>query len=236
MAEASGRRLLWPTLIAMAGVAILTGLGTWQVHRLHWKEALIASMEARGAEPPLESVPFGGDPAAIEYRRIRITGSFSHDKEMYLQSRVRNGAAGLHVVTPLVLGERGTVLVDRGWVPPEKGDPETRPEGQVEGPVVVEGVVRLDQEPGLFTPDNRPDANQWYRMDTRAMGAQAGFDVVPFYIAATTGPAPGGFPIADAAAGVQIVNNHLQYALTWYALAVALSVIYLIFVFRKPKT
>lgn len=235
MAETPRRGLLWPTLTTVVGVAVLIGLGTWQVHRLHWKEGLIASMEARGAEPLLKSVPFGGDPEAIEYRRIRVTGSFSHDKEMYLQSRVRNGAAGLHVVTPLVLGERGTVLVDRGWVPPEKGDPETRPEGQVEGPITVEGVIRLDQVPGMFTPDNRPDANQWYWMDTHAMGAQAGFEVMPFYIVATTGAAPGGFPIADEPSGVQMVNNHLQYALTWYGLAAALTAVYLVFVFRKPK-
>lgn len=236
MADPSRLRLFWPTLIAAAGVIVLAGLGTWQMQRLHWKEALIASMEARGTEPPLESVPFGADPEAIEYRRIRITGSFSHDKEMYLQSRVRNGIAGLHVITPLVLGERGAVLVDRGWIPPERGDPETRPEGQIEGPVEVEGVVRRDWKPGPFTPDNRPDANQWYWMNTNAMGAQAGFEVVPFYIFATTGPAPGGFPIADEAAGAQIVNNHLQYALTWYALAVALIAIYLVFVFRRPRT
>lgn len=235
MAETPRRGLLWPTLTTVVGVAVLIGLGTWQIHRLHWKEGLIASMEARGAEPLLESVPFGGDPEAIEYRRIRVTGSFSHDKEMYLQSRVRNGAAGLHVVTPLVLGERGTVLVDRGWVPPEKGDPETRPEGQVEGPITVEGVIRLDQVPGMFTPDNRPDANQWYWMDTHAMGAQAGFEVMPFYIVATTGAAPGGFPIADEPSGVQMVNNHLQYALTWYGLAAALTAVYVVFVFRKPK-
>lgn len=221
--------------MTVAGVAVLAGLGTWQIHRLHWKAALIAAMDARGAEAPLEGMPFGGDLESIEYRRIRVTGSFSHDKEMYLQSRVRNGVAGLHVVTPLVLGERGTVLVDRGWVPPEKGDPETRPEGQVEGPVMVEGVIRLDQEPGLFTPDNRPDANQWYRMDTRGMGVQAGLEVAPFYIVAATGPAPGGFPIADGPAGVLVVNNHLQYALTWYGLAVALIAVYLVFVFRKPK-
>lgn len=235
MADTPRRRLLWPTLITATGVAVLASLGTWQIQRLHWKEALIVAMEARGAEPILESVPSGAEPEAIEYRRIRLAGSFSHDKEMYLQSRVRNGVAGLHVITPLVLGERGTVLVDRGWVPPEKGDPETRPEGQVEGPVVVEGVIRLDPQPGPFTPDNRPDANQWFRMDTSAMGAQAGFEVLPFYITATTGAAPGGFPIADEAAGVRIVNNHLQYALTWYGLAVALIAVYLVFAFRKPR-
>lgn len=221
--------------MTVVGVAVLAVLGTWQIQRLHWKAALIASMDARGAEAALEGVPFGGDLESIEYRHIRVTGSFSHDKEMYLQSRVRNGVAGLHVVTPLVLGERGTVLVDRGWVPPEKGDPETRPEGQVEGSVVVEGIIRLGQRPGPFTPDNRPDANQWYRMDTRAMGAQAGLEVAPFYIVATTGPAPGGFPITDGPTGVPMANNHLQYALTWYGLAVALISVYLVFVFRKPK-
>lgn len=219
----------------MVGVAVLVGLGTWQVKRLHWKEALIAAMDARGAEAPLEGVPFGADPESVAYRRIRVTGSFSHDKEMYLQSRVRNGIAGLHVVTPLVVGERGTILVDRGWVPPEKGDPETRPEGQVEGPVTVEGILRLDQQPGTFTPNNRPDANQWYYVDTRGMGAQAGFDVVPFYVVATTGAAPGGFPIADSAGGVELVNNHLQYALTWYALAVGMIAVYLVFALRKPR-
>lgn len=222
--------------MAGMGVAVLATLGTWQVHRLHWKEALLAAMEARGAEAPLDGMPAtADDPEAIEYRRIRISGSFSHDKEMYLQSQVRNGIAGLHVITPLVVGEGGMVLVDRGWVPSERGDPATRPEGQVEGPVTVEGVVRLDRKPGLFTPDNRPDANQWYRMDTRAMGVEAGMETVPFFIAATTGPAPGGFPIADGPGGVPIVNNHLQYALTWYGLAVALIAVYLAFVLRKPK-
>lgn len=229
------RRLFWPTLITAVGVAVLAALGTWQIHRLHWKEALIAATEAREAEAPLDGAPVAGDPAAIEHRRIRVTGTFLHDKEMHLQSRVRNGRAGLHVVTPLALPEGGAVLVDRGWVPLERQDPAARREGQVEGSVAVEGVVRLDQEPGPFTPDNRPDTNEWFRMDARAMGGKAGLQVAPFFIVATTGPAPGGYPIADGPSRALLRNNHLQYALTWYSLAVALVAIYLLFVFRRRR-
>jgi surfeit locus 1 family protein len=170
-------------------------------------------------------------PGALEFRPVRLDGRFRHDREMYLAARVRLGRAGLHVITPLVLDDGRAVLVDRGWVPPGRKAPETRPEGQLEGLVTVFGHVRLGGWAGaaFLRPDNQPEKNAWLWMDLPAMAAQAGVERTLTELYAVAGPTanPGGVPIGTEVE-VKLRNEHLQYAVTWYALALALAVIYLL--------
>jgi surfeit locus 1 family protein len=152
---------------------------------------------------------------------------------MYLASRVRNGNVGYHVVTPLALEENRFLLVDRGWVPLERKAPISRPQGQVEGKVTVAGLIRKGGRRGFFTPDNAPDGNFWFYVEIPAMAAFAGLaETYPFYLEADATPNPGGLPIGGAA-GPELNNPHLSYAITWYALAAALVVIYVLYHLRR---
>ena len=229
----SFRPTLWPTLCSLPLLLILLGLGSWQVHRLQWKEGLIAAREARIQTPLIELSGVMGDPDSLEFRRARVSGRFLHEHEMYLASRVRNGNAGYHVVTPLALEGNRFLLVDRGWVPLERKAPISRPQGQVEGEVTVIGLIRKGGRQGFFTPDNAPEGNFWFYIEVPEMAAFAGLnEVYPFYIEAGPAPNPGGLPIGEAAEP-ELHNPHLSYAITWYMLAVALVVIYVLYHLRR---
>ncbi len=223
------RPSLWPTLISVPVLVLLLGLGTWQVQRMHWKTALVERLESRMAAPATELPAALDDLDAAEYRRARVAGRFLHDREMYLLGYSPRGSAGFYVVTPLMRADAPPVLVNRGWVPPERKDPAGRLAAQSPGRVTVEGIIRKAQVPGWFTPDNEPDNNLWFTIDPAAMGRAAGLDrVAPVYLQALAAEAPKGAPLGLPNA-VHLRNQHLQYTIIWYALALALVVIYVLY-------
>jgi surfeit locus 1 family protein len=122
------------------------------------------------------------------------------------------------------------VLFDRGWVPSEKKDPAKRAEGQVAGTVKLVGVVRRSQVQRQFAPDNVPDKNVWFHVDVPLMRGMAGGVPDPaldtFFLEADAAPNPGGLPIGGQTQ-LDIPNDHLQYAITWFLLAMALAGVYL---------
>ncbi|MDP6390227.1 MAG: SURF1 family protein [Alphaproteobacteria bacterium] len=221
---------LWPTVFTIPALIALLALGTWQVERLGWKQELIDRLQARSAGPAVD-LPVGIDNAAEwEFRNVRLKGRYLHDKELYLLGRSRSGEAGVHVLTPLVRdGRRGVVLVDRGWVPPKHKDPATRAKGQIAGTVAVEGLVRIAKPPGFFTPDNDPGKNLWFFFDPVPMAAAAGLGSLPaYYVLSNDDKLPGGLP-KGRQWRLDIRNDHLEYAITWYSFAVALLVIYVVY-------
>ncbi len=229
------RPRLVPTLLAVPMLAILVTLGVWQLERLEWKTALIDRIEAR-LDAPAATLPAGiADPAAWEYRRVAVEGRFLHDRELYLAGRAHERRLGYHVVTPLVRADvpgDPVILVDRGWVPEPARDPATRPESLPAGTVRVEGIARLPAEPGWFTPDNRPAANEWYWRDLPAMAAAVGMaPAAPLFLEAADRD-PDSLPIGGRTR-IDLPNNHLQYALTWFALALALLAIYI--AYHRPR-
>jgi surfeit locus 1 family protein len=223
------RPTLWPTLISVPAFLVMVGLCIWQVQRLHWKEALIAEREARVAAEPAALPAADADPAAAEYRRVRLEGVFLHDKELYLGARSLNGNPGYHVLTPFALAEEGTVLVDRGWVPVERKTPESRAEGQPEGPQALEGIVRLPRGRAWMQPDNEPGRNMWFFVDLPAMAAASGASFrADLYVEAGPKENPGTYPVGGQTR-IELPNDHLQYAITWGLLAAALGVIYVLY-------
>lgn len=225
----SFRPRLWPTLITVPAFILLLALGTWQVQRLQWKTALIEKLQARSEMPAVSLPPVLDDPEAFEYRRVGVEGRFLHDGELHLVNRSLNGNPGVHILTPLERADgAGYVLVNRGWVPFDREDPAKRPEGQISGTVRVEGILRLAKGPGWITPDNAPPTNVWFYLDPPAMARAAGVPSLPaFEIMSSDREVPGGFPVGHQWR-VDLRNDHLQYAVTWYALAFALLVIYVL--------
>lgn len=218
------------TVCVFLALAVLLGLGFWQLDRRTWKLDLIAATDARLAAPPM---PFPLDPALLgdpDYQPVEVVGRLLHDKELYLASRTYEGQVGFHVVTPLRLPDGRAVFIDRGWVPPEKLDPALRTDGQIEGEVKVTGLLRSGGWTGwsMFEPVNDVEGNRWIWADLPAMAASAGLEapVTALYIAAGPGQHPGDYPKGGVTI-VEFKNDHLEYAITWFSLAVIMLAVYL---------
>ncbi|MFM2043953.1 MAG: hypothetical protein RLY86_2529 [Pseudomonadota bacterium] len=241
-AAAAHRRFrprLGMTIAAGLAMAILIAFGSWQVERLGWKTELIQRIEAGLAQEPVALPTAVDDPAAWDYRPVSVTGTFLHDRELYLGPRTLKGRDGLnqtgvHVLTPLLRADGlGTVLVDRGFVPADRQDPATRADGQVQGVVTVSGIARVPQGQVWLQPDNRPQGNFWFWMDLPAMAASRDLtDLSPLVVQAGDTPNPGGWPVGGRTI-VTLTNNHLSYALTWYGLALTLLGVWAAASFRR---
>jgi surfeit locus 1 family protein len=221
---------------------ILIALGTWQVQRLHWKEGLLQTISERmhAAPLPLAEVErqfaAGGD---VDYVPVTASGVFRHDGERHFFA-TWEGQSGFDVYTPLQLSDGRFILVNRGFVPYDRKDPATRREGEIAGTVTVTGLARnpLSGKPSMLVPDNDPAKNIFYWKDRDAMaetaGLPAGFRLSPIFIDAGKTPNPGGLPIGGVTI-IDLPNNHLQYAVTWYGLAAALAGVLLVWLRRPAK-
>ncbi|MGH6895909.1 MAG: SURF1 family protein [Geminicoccaceae bacterium] len=233
IAVAATRRFapgLWPTIATLIGLAVLLGLGTWQLERLAWKRALIAEREAKLGSSP-EILPAASDAwAAWDFRPAVVEGAFRHDLEQLFGVAAIDGRLGHHVLTPLVRPDGAAVLVDRGWVPADRAHPAARRTGQLAGPVHITGIARYrgDDRPGWFTPDNQPARGHWYWYDLAALEAALGLELVPVAVEADATPNPDGLPLGGQTR-TELTNNHLQYAITWYGLAAGLLGVWISF-------
>lgn len=221
--EARPRARITLAILATVAVALIAGftwLGAWQTHRLAWKQHLIARVEARIAAPET-AAPQAADwakfsPERDEYRKVTVTGQFDHGAETLVQAVTERGA-GYWVMTPL-LSMDGTYLINRGFVPKDHSDPETRRAGQTAGPVTVTGLIRLTEPGGGFLRANAPAQGRWYSRDVAAISAHLGLETAPFFLDADATPNAGGYPIGGMTV-VAFRNAHLSYALTWFCLA-----------------
>jgi surfeit locus 1 family protein len=230
--------LLWPTVFAAGALVVLLGLGTWQVERLHWKEGLIAERQAAMAAAPAPLPKTLDEARALDFHRVRASGTFLNDREFFIGAVDDIGHNGYQVVTPLRLDDGAVLLVNRGFVPEARKDPASRAAGELPGEVAVSGILRLPPrgKPAWFVPDNSPERNYWFYVDVPAMARAGGLDdVLPFYVEADATPNPGGLPVGGQTR-ISLPNNHLQYAVTWYGLAVVLVVMYAVFVRRRRAT
>jgi surfeit locus 1 family protein len=221
---------LVPTLFTIPVVLLCAALGVWQLQRLEWKRGLIAQREAALTAAPVAPPRTIAEARALEFHPVVDAGVFLHDKEIFLGAIGPKGAAGFDVLTPLREPGGRILFVNRGFVPTEIKDPARRAAGQLAGTVRVAGLLRLapDNKPGWFVPDNRPDINYWFWIDLPAITAVDRLsNAAPFYIDADATANPGGWP-RGGVTRLALPNNHLQYAITWFSLAVAALVIYLL--------
>lgn len=225
---------LWPSLATLAALLVLVALGTWQVERLQWKEGLIAQRTAQLAAPA-EVLPAHSDNwATWDFRKVSTSGRFRHDLEQLFGASTHDGQLGHHVLTPLVRADGSALLVDRGWVPADRAHPAARREGQIEGPITITGIARYrgDGTAGWFTPANKPENLMWFSYDLPALEQALGLPLLPVVVEADDRPNPGGLPIGGQTR-VELSNNHLQYAITWYGLALTLLGVYVALSIRR---
>ncbi|WP_138956681.1 SURF1 family protein [Sphingomonas sp. KC8] len=201
-------------------VAALIGLGLWQVDRLAWKQQLIASIDTRIHAAPV-AAPGPDEWPAIKaashaYRRVEARGSFLHAQTSFVQAATARGS-GFWVMTPLATDRGFTILVNRGFVPPEAraaiaGMRTAEPAG-------VTGLLRITEPGGGFLRRNDPAAGRWYSRDVAAIATAQRIDhAAPYFIDAAANPDPAALPVSGLTV-ISFPNHHLGYALTWFTLA-----------------
>jgi surfeit locus 1 family protein len=217
-------------IFSALGFLALIALGLWQLERREWKEALLANLEL-ALSPSAQPLDLGAAEPELDrrdYVRVRLQGRFDNAQERYLFA-VLDGESGWHVITPFITGDRRLVFIDRGFVPDRLKDPGSRPQSLLAGETEIAGLLRRKPKAGMFTPANEPLRNIWYWADVDALRQSFSGDstlkpVNGIVQALPSGEGPA-WPKPVPPDPSVIPNNHLQYALTWFALAVVLLVI-----------
>jgi len=224
---------LLPAVFALAALVVLIGLGTWQLERKAWKETLIARLDQRLAAPPV-ALPARERWASLnaaddEFRRVRFRAEFLRGREARAYtagSALREDikAPGYFAFAPARLADGGLVVVNRGYVPNPRPDASVRPIGLNEGAVEIMGVMRWPEAPNWFVPAHNTSQDLWFVRDQQAMAAAYEWgEVAPFYIDQEA-PVPAGGVPRPGPLKVNLRNEHLQYALTWFGLAAVLVI------------
>lgn len=221
-----GRRAAFAAA-ALVVAACLAALGVWQVERRAWKHELVAAVDARIHAAPVAAPGPDSWPQINAkddaYRRVTASGRFRHDRETLVQAVTEQGA-GYWVVTPLET-PRFTLLVNRGFVPKDRRSVPARAAGNPAGEVRVTGLLRVTEPKGAFLRSNDAAAGRWYSRDVAAIAKAKGLRrVAPYFVDADATPNTGGYPVGGLTV-VRFPDNHLVYALTWFALC-ALSLFF----------
>jgi surfeit locus 1 family protein len=233
-------------ILALLLIVLFAGLGTWQVQRLQWKLALIERVNTRVGAAPAALPPVARWPAiskeSDEYRHVRLAGQFLYEYSTPVQA-VSELGAGYWLVTPLCTPDGSIVLVNRGFIPAADNRPGRYPARRAAGnpcagvsgaPHSLTGLLRIAEPGGGFLRDNDPAKNRWFSRDVAGIAAARGLAnaapngapvVAPFFVDAARGQDPAGAP-EHPVGGLTVIsfqNNHLVYAITWYALALMVA-------------
>lgn len=210
--------LLGLCLVFFAG---FVSLGVWQVHRRAWKLALIDRVNARVRTAPIPAPGPAAWPATTAdaaYTHVAVTGRYENARETLVQANTELGP-GFWVLTPLDTARGFTLLVNRGFVPLDRRDPATRVRGQIASVTTVTGLLRITEPGGAFLRHNDPAHDRWYSRDVTAIAKARGLGTIaPYFIDADPATLPPGAPVGGLTV-IHFRNAHLQYALTWFGLA-----------------
>jgi surfeit locus 1 family protein len=224
---------LWPTVTVLLCLPVLVMLGTWQLDRLAWKTALIDALRTRQAEAPVALPASAALDPSWNHRRVVVRAALRAQPALRYGVVARGSEPGHLVLQAAELPDGRRLVVNRGWRSDRPADPLATPAGASD----LIGVARWidDVEPRPFTPANDPGGNRWYWYERGALETVFGHPVLPVVLEVTEGPGGPGAPVPQPVV-VDLPNNHLGYALTWFGLALSLVVIYLVFGFTRKRT
>ncbi|MEM8631992.1 MAG: SURF1 family protein [Pseudomonadota bacterium] len=220
------RRILPPLIFGLAGTAILLWLGVWQMQRLAWKEAILADIDARILSDPVP-VPVMPDPEADRYLPVIETGLITGD-ELHVLASAKTVGALFRVIAAFEADTGRRLMIDRGYVRPEEKDTPRAPVS-----ATVTGNLHWPDETDSFTPDADPDANIWYARDVAAMAGALGTEPVLIIVRETSETDSSVTPLPVDTVGIP--NDHREYAITWFSLAVVWLIMTGYFIWRRLK-
>ncbi|HEY1735945.1 MAG TPA: SURF1 family protein [Methylovirgula sp.] len=234
------RQLIWPSLFTAACAAILLSLGVWQLHRLAWKEALIAAITARADAPPA-NLPAQSEwaklkPMDYDYRHVAVSGHYLYADTVleFTPAGPQGVGPGYLLLTPMRLASGGLVIVNRGFAPSDLAL-KLRERAETGNIIRVTGLMRPPETRGLFTPPDEPDKDEYFTGDPAEIAANEHLpSVAPFLIDADAKPGSTAWPRGGTTER-DLPNNHLNYALTWFGLALGLFGVFAAFLIKKIK-
>ncbi len=213
-------RILFLLFIGLAGTGTLLWLGTWQMQRLAWKEDMLARIDVEISAAPVD-LPADPTPDSAGFLPVQVEGEILSGEIRVLASLKQVGA-GYRVIAPLRVGDR-TILIDRGFL---RVADEATPRST--GPFEIVGNLHWPDEVDNFTPEPDRDAGLWFARDVPSLAEALGTEPVLLIAATRTDPSILPMPVDTSG----IPNDHLQYAITWYALAAIWVVMSILFARR----
>lgn len=231
------RPKLIPLVMSVAGVAAMLYLGFWQLERLAWKRDLISRIEQGVNDAPLEQLPADEALQDRHFHYVMLTGYYMNKPEFHIAARYYKSKLGYSVLTPFIVDEGPDtgkiVLVNRGWIPAALKDEKSSYATITDEKITIKGRIRLSNERNPFTPENQPEKNIWFGRDTAEMAESARLKFEPLTLDIVGDQNASSYPV-PADAKVQLRNDHLAYAFTWFSIGLAILVISLLY-HRKPK-
>ena len=212
-------------LFVILFVTIFCALGTWQLYRLQWKLELISEITYGLNSSPIEYSTL----IKKNYQRVTTKGKFDYDKQIYLYSLNDNGKPGYDVITPFRTNRNENVLINRGWIDKElKDNPSINLKNESEKKII--GLLREIYKPNMFKPDNDLKNNIWFSINLEDLKKATGEQFNNFVIFLEDNQAKTPLPKRIS---IDVPNNHLKYAITWYAISISIVFYYLYF--RRKK-
>lgn len=228
---------MWPTLAAVAGVALTVSLGCWQLGRGQEKTALGARIEQFAREPVISVSTRELSATSVELRRVETRGVFEPKYMVLVDNRLRKGMPGYHVVMPLRLGEDRYVLVNRGWVAagPDRGRlPQV---ATPRGEITVTGLAVVPTQRFFELSASVAEGRVWQNLTLGRYREAMPIAIQPFLIQQAPEGAPDDGLVREWQPPDLGVDRHYGYAFQWFALAAAILVFWLVTHVRaKRKT
>ncbi len=221
------RRLFLPLFFGILGTVVLVSLGTWQMQRMTWKQSVIADINARIASDPV-ALPNPIDAQRDKYLPVATSGTILED-EIHLLASTRDVGAVYRLVSAFETDGGRRIMVDRGWINTEDKD---TPRSAHAADVI--GNLHWPQERDGFTPPNDVDGNIWFARDVDQMAAV--LNTEPVLLIVREDSDKGVFVTPLPVDTTTLPNNHLEYVLTWYGLAIVWVGMTLYYLRRMRKT
>ena len=216
------------TLISLLLSLVCFSLSLWQIKRLYWKNNLINNLELAYESKPINIKTISGDLSNFRLRKIIAKGSFLNEKSMFLGPRVFKNNVGYHLITPFMLDDNRSVLINRGWIKEKNFDVHNNKN------IFLKGIIKESNKKNLFTPKNNQEKNMWYYINTEQMSEFTGLNLIKcIFIDLISSNDLKKFTIPNSSK-VKLSNNHLQYAITWFFLGFVFLIMNYIYL-RKQK-
>ncbi len=236
------RRPVWMVghLVALVGIVGFIALGFWQYDRHLARTTLDERVAQRLDEAPVPLASLLTQPVdLIEYRPVSVTGFYASEEEVVWRARTLDGVSGNHVITPLVLADGRSVVVDRGWVPIDLDDPPVAVAAPPTGEVTVIGLVRRPQPSGGLGPRDPADGrlSRISRLIPARLADQITSPLIVDYYIQRLEPSPGDgeLPLIGELPEPGGGPPHLSYAVQWWAFAAVVAVGYPVLLYRTSR-
>ena len=213
-------KLIKALIFSSLTMIILLSLGTWQLERLRWKSHIISTMNKHISLSPKEiNASVINDIKNYNYRRVKLEGTYIYNKNITIYSKVLNGKVGRHLLIPFKT-KFGHILVNKGFIP--KGYNIDLAFAEKAKNISINGIVKFQQKINYFTPKNNLITNEWYYINLDEIGKFLNIPLMDFYLIEEDNPMER-YPVGSQY-NLKVPNDHLQYAITWFSLAIALSI------------